>query len=130
VQNSQIAFELIAINRNNVLDTLNSNLTFNNFINIDTLFSYEYPNMNLLAKLSIDTINGLGSPIFKSLLFKYTPPCEIIPDNYSFVLSDSTVQEGEDVTVSAKVYNAGFVPAGISVYTWKAVSGTGIHLLR
>jgi hypothetical protein len=50
------------------------NVSFNNFVNLDTLNSYQYPNIRLLAKLQIDTINGLNSPVFYSLNFKYTPP--------------------------------------------------------
>jgi hypothetical protein len=128
--NSQILFDVTGINRSEDSTAIYQNVTTNSFVNLDTVNSYNTPNLRLLSKITIDSVNGLGSPYFKNLYFKYTPPCEIIPDNYSFVKSDSAVQEGQDVTISAKVFNIGFVPAGIAVYRWTAVSRTGLHILK
>ena len=130
VVNSFIKVDVMGIKRTGDTVMLLPDQTNSSFVNLDTLFSYNYPNTRLLAKLLIDTINGLTSPVFRSMNFKYTPPCEIIPDNYSFIKSDSVVQEGEDVTISAKVHNVGFVPVSVAEYSWKAVSPTGIHILK
>ena len=127
---SQIKFDVIGINRSEDSTILYPNILTNSFVNLDSINSYSIPNLRLIAEVSIDSINGFGSPYFKNLYFKYTPPCEIIPDNYSFLKSDSAVQEGEEVTISARVHNIGFVPAGIAVYKWTAVSGTGLHVLK
>lgn len=127
---SQIKFDVIGINRDEDSLVLYPNLATNSYVSLDSVNSYNLPNLRLFAKVSIDTINGLSTPYFKNLYFKYTPPCEIIPDNYSFVKSDSVVQEGEEVSVSINVHNTGFVPAGIAVYKWTAVSGTGLHTLK
>jgi hypothetical protein len=62
--------------------------------------------------------------------FKYTPPAEIAPDNYSFVRSDSNVPEGKIVTFSVKYYNVGYVPANIMMSKWYAVTSNGLQILK
>jgi hypothetical protein len=128
--NSSIKFDVIGIKQTGDSSLLFQNLTFNTLVNIDTLSSYNYPFMYLKAKVAIDTLLGLRSPLFHSLTFKYTPPAEIIPDNYSFVKSDSIVQEGQEVTIYVKNYNAGYVPAKIIINKWSAASPSGIKVLK
>lgn len=127
---SAVNFDVTAINRFGASVPLLSNISTNQFVNLDTLNSYNFPDLRLTAKLSIDTLSGLQSPEFRSMYFKYTPPCEIIPDNYSFVKSDSVVNEGADVTISVKNYNIGFVPAGVIVYRWTANASSGLVVLK
>lgn len=127
---SAVNFNVSGINRSGTLVPLYQNLSSNQFVNIDTLNSFDYPDLRLTALVSIDTLTGLVSPEFRSLYFKYTPPCEIIPDNYSFIKSDSVVEEGEEVTISVKNYNIGFVPAGTVVYKWTANAPGGLIVLK
>ncbi len=127
---SFIKYDVIGIKQTGDSVTLYSNLTSNQFVSLDSVNSFTYPQFRLLAKLSIDTISGSRSPDFKSMNFKYTAPAEIIPDNYSFVKSDSIVQEGTTVTFSVKTYNAGYVPANIVVYKWSANGPNGVVLLK
>ena len=109
---------------------LYTNLSSNVFSNLDTVNSFVYPDLRLKANIEIDTLSGLESPEFKSLYFKYTPPAEIIPDNYSFIRSDSVVDEGAQVTVSVRNHNIGFVPAGTVVYKWTANAYNGLITLK
>jgi hypothetical protein len=127
---STVNYNVTAINRFGAFVKLDSNLSTNSFINLDTLNSFNFPELRLTAKLNIDTLAGLQSPEFRSMYFKYTPPCEIIPDNYSFVKSDSVLDEGEEVTISVKNYNIGFVPAGIIIYKWTANAPSGLVVLK
>jgi hypothetical protein len=127
---SAVNFNVSAISRTGTLVPLYQNLSNNQLVNLDTLNSFEYPDLRLTALVSIDTLTGLVSPEFRALYFKYTPPCEIIPDNYSFVRSDSVVDEGKDVTISVKNYNIGFVPAGTVVYKWTANAPSGLVVLK
>ena len=128
--NSSILYDIIGTNRSGSNVTLLSNISSNGFVNLDTLNSFNYPNLQLKAKISIDTLLGFRSPVFYSMNFKYTPPAELIPDNYSFVRSDSLVTEGTNATFSVKTYNVGFVPANAVINTWTASSSGGYHVLR
>lgn len=127
---SFVNFDVTGIGTSGLPVQLLANLNTNAFVNLDTLSSYNYPSLELRAKLEIDTLSGLESPEFRSLFFKYTPPAEIIPDNYSFVKSDSIVNEGANVTISVKNYNIGFVPAGVIVYKWSANTAQGLLILK
>lgn len=109
---------------------LYTDLSSNIFSNLDTVSSFSYPELKLKANIEIDTLSGLESPEFRSLYFKYTPPAEIIPDNYSFIRSDSVVDEGAQVTVSVRNHNIGFVPAGTIVYKWTANAYNGLVTLK
>ncbi|HMR00642.1 MAG TPA: C25 family cysteine peptidase, partial [Ignavibacteria bacterium] len=109
---------------------LHTNLSSNVFSNLDTVNSFVYPDLRLKANIEIDTLSGLESPEFRSLYFKYTPPAEIIPDNYSFIRSDSVVDEGAQVTISVRNHNIGFVPAGTIVYKWTANAYNGLVTLK
>lgn len=127
--NSSIKYDVYGINQS--LDTIliYSNLTNNSMVSLDTIKSFQYPDMRLSAKISIDTLLGLESPKFRMMNFKYTPPAEIAPDNYSFVKSDSVCQEGKVVTFSVKNYNVGYVPANVMINQWYAVTSYGIRSL-
>lgn len=127
---SSITYDISAINRLGNVVRLDSNLNGSNFTNLDTLNSFNFPELRLRANIRIDTLAGLQSPEFRSMYFKYTPPSEIIPDNYSFIKSDSVVDEGEEVTLSVKNYNIGFVPAGVVVYRWTANAPSGLVVLK
>lgn len=123
--NSFILFDIFGVNRDNVPVLLQSNISNSQFVNIDTTNFYTYPSLRLDAKLSIDTALGGESPVFKSLNFKYYPPCEITPDNYSFAGGDTIVQEGDSVRFSVNYYNVGFIDAPAYVNRWYArVNGT------
>jgi hypothetical protein len=128
--NSNITYDVIGLNRAGLAVTLLSNVGSNSFVNLDTLNSYSYPNLQLKAKLKIDTLLGFRSPVFNFMNFKYTPPAELIPDNYSFTRSDSLVPEGTTVTFAVKNYNVGFVPANAVIYKWTSFSTGGVFTLR
>jgi hypothetical protein len=72
----------------------------------------------LMPRLSIDTLNGQNSPVFKSTSVRYVPPAEIAPDNYSFTASDTMVQEGDSLSFSVNYYNIGFKDVQQYVNKW------------
>lgn len=127
---SSVSFDVSGVNTFGNTIPLYTELNTNNMTLIDTVNSYLFPELQLTANVKIDTLAGLESPEFRSLYFKYTPPAEIIPDNYSFVKSDSIVNEGAEVTISVKNYNIGFVPAGTIVYKWTANAYNGLAVLK
>jgi hypothetical protein len=127
---SSIKYNVIGIRPAGDSVLLYSGLASSQFVSLDTVNSFIFPQMKLAANFAIDTVSGSKSPVFNSMNFKYTPPAEIIPDNYSFVKSDTVVQEGANVTFSVKTYNAGFVPANIVLYKWTANTPSGIRILK
>jgi len=127
---SSLNYDVFGFGANGQPVLLYQDLSANTLVSLDTLNCNTYPDLSLRAKLQIDTLSGLESPEFRSMYFKYTPPAEIIPDNYSFVKSDSVVNEGANVTISVKNYNIGFVPAGVIVYRWTANTAQGLAVLK
>ncbi|MCX6163338.1 MAG: T9SS type A sorting domain-containing protein [Ignavibacteriae bacterium] len=128
--NSSLAFDVFGIDKNNQTYLLYSNITSNNYFGLDTIHSYIYPNLLLKTKLTVDSLSGYNSPILKSLRFNYVPPAELISDNYSFIKSDSVVQEGDTVRISVKYYNVGFIGAATTINTWSASSPSGVRILK
>ena len=116
--NSSVTFDIIGIDRDNISVPLRSGISSNSFVNIDTTNFYLYPNLRLNANLRIDTLNGLESPAFQSLNFKYVPPAELAPDNYSFTGGDTTVQEGDTIGFSVDYYSVGFIDVPQYVNKW------------
>lgn len=115
---SFINYDVYGINIENTGILLYSNLTSNTGVNLDTLNTSVYPNIKLTAKLSIDTVSGLQSPIYKSFKMNYVPPAEIIPDNNSFIGTDSAVQEGDSVHFKINYYNVGYLDIPQYYYNW------------
>jgi hypothetical protein len=128
--NSSLKFDIYGVNKDNQNILLYSDITSNNYFALDTVKSYTYPNLLLKTKFSIDSILGTVSPIFKSLKFNYVPPAELISDNYSFIKSDTVVQEGDSVRVSVKYFNVGYIGASTSINTWSVSSPSGVKIIK
>jgi hypothetical protein len=128
--NSFLNFDVYGIDKNSQDILLYSNLTNNSLISLDTLNSITYPNLKLITKFKIDTLNGTLSPILNSIKFNYIAPPEIVPDNNSFSKSDSVLQEGDTLRASLNIYNAGFAIAGGLINKWSVSSPNGIKILK
>jgi len=128
--NSEIKFDVIGLNRNDQEVVLMPDITNNAFVNLENINSYQYPKLKLLTKLSIDTIKGYESSIFKSLKLKYQPPSELIPDNNSFIKSDSIVLEGDSINISVEYFNVGYSSISGTVNNWSVSSPSGILLIK
>lgn len=127
--NSVIKFDVFGINTNDQEIMLMPDVT-NNFVNLEGINAAQYPNVKLVTKLSIDTINGISSPVFKSLTLNYQAPPELIPDNNSFILSDSIVQEGDSVDISINYFNVGYSNIYGIVNKWMVSSPGGNLLIK
>jgi hypothetical protein len=127
--NTSLLFDVYGVDKNNQNIILYSDLS-SGPVFIDSLKPYIYPNILLKTKLTVDSLLGYNSPVLKSLKFNYVPPAELISDNYSFVKSDSVMQEGDTVRVSVKYYNVGFIGASTSINTWSASSPSGIRIIK
>ncbi|HMS65150.1 MAG TPA: C25 family cysteine peptidase [Ignavibacteria bacterium] len=115
---SILTFDVFGIRGDNTATVLYTGLTTNSNVNLDTINSTVYPYIKLTANLSIDTVSGLESPVYKSTTFKYIPPPELLPDNYSFTARDTAVQEGDSIEMSVSYYNVGFIDAKKYIAKW------------
>lgn len=120
VPNSSIKFDVFGIDRDNVSNILYSDITGNSFNDLDTVNSYIYPYLRFSAKMEIDSLLGLSSPVFNSSNIKYNPPAELLPDLNSFSGTDTLVQEGDSVRFSINYYNVGFIDASAQINKWYA----------
>ncbi|MFC2093537.1 C25 family cysteine peptidase [Bacteroidota bacterium] len=127
---SNIKFDVIGVDKNDQEVTLMSNLTNNNLISLENINPYQYPNIRLITKLFIDTLEGNKSPVFNSLKFNYQAPSELIPDNNSFLLSDSIVQEGDSVNISINYFNVGYSNIIGIVNNWTVSTPGGNVLIK
>lgn len=106
-QGGSIKFDVYGVDRNSNQNLLLSNVTSSSLVNLSAFSAYQYPNLNLTAKLSIDTINGSRSPELSSFKIYYTPPPEIIPLISSFSKSDSSSKVGDELKIKFDYYNPG-----------------------
>ncbi|MCX7833051.1 MAG: hypothetical protein N2490_02425, partial [Ignavibacteria bacterium] len=114
---NSIKFDVYGITKTNQQVLLYQNLTSNNFVSIDTINAYIYPQLKLISKLSIDTTGSFGdrgiyqgilSPVFKSISLNYVPPTELSIDYTSLVRSDSIINENDSIGISVKYFNVGY----------------------
>jgi hypothetical protein len=125
--NSSIKFDVYGLTRNNNPVLLYQDLTSNNFVSIDTLNPYYFPNLKMVTKLNIDTISGLQSPEFKSFRITYQPPAEIVIDSIACNLPD-TVRYGDGITVKANYYNVGYSKLYGYIRSWYSLNDIGMRI--
>jgi hypothetical protein len=128
--NSSLLFDVYGVDKNNINYLLYSNINTNDNFDISGISSSQYPNLLLKTKFFVDSLIGYSSPVLKSMKFNYVPPAELISDNYSFIKSDSVVQEGDTVRIKVRYYNVGFIGASTSINTWSASSPGGVKILK
>ncbi|MDD5361697.1 MAG: C25 family cysteine peptidase [Ignavibacteria bacterium] len=122
---TNIKFDVIGIQHNNNETMLMNDVTTNNLVNLQGINALQYPQLKLIAKVSIDTINGVLSPLYKGLNLKYVGPPEIALDNNSIYKSDSIVTMGDSVGIGGMYYNIGYVPLNSHIRNFYALDGAG-----
>ncbi|MFA7360230.1 MAG: C25 family cysteine peptidase [Candidatus Kapaibacterium sp.] len=127
---TNLYFDVLGLNRINQYVLLYKNLTSNSNVSIDTIKSSQYPGLQLITKLYIDSINGTQSPVFNNFKFTYTPAPEIIADTYSFNKNDSVFNDGDTMDISVNYGNYGYAVANGFLNKWYSTSPTGLKLLR
>ncbi|MBN8572035.1 MAG: hypothetical protein J0M18_20635, partial [Ignavibacteria bacterium] len=91
---------------------VNSSFTF------DTLNALTYPYVTIVSAFNLDSPSGKTPPSLKSFVINYIPPIELAVDNYSFTRSDTTMQEGDSVTIGVNYSNIGYSSITSFVNTW------------
>ena len=128
--NSSLYFDVYGINRNNQETLLMSNVTTNNNVDLSGINAYQYPYLKLITYLSIDSVNGFQSPVFKGINLNYVGPPEIALDNNSIFKSDSIVSAGDSIGIGGLYYNVGYVPVNGHLRSFYALDAVGnkVHL--
>lgn len=122
---SSLNFDVYGINRNNQETLLMSNVTTNNNVDLSGIDAYQYPNLKLISKLSIDSLYGFQSPVFKGINLNYVGTPEIALDNNSIFKSDSIVSAGDSIGIGGVYYNAGYTTLNAHARTFYALDGAG-----
>ncbi len=117
--NSTIMFDVYGIDPNNLQTLLFSNLQNNTFSDLSSVNAYQYPKLNFVAKINIDTASGNLSSILNTVKVNYTAPGELTWDMNSLKLL-STFKPGSDLKYGFIYHNAGFSNlAGIIANVYK-----------
>lgn len=118
---SSILFDVIGIDKNGLRTTLITNQSNYQYIDLNSINSYQYPKLDILAKFSIDTISGNQSSVLNSLKVNYTPPAELVLDINSFQKSDSISETGKELKIKFNYHNAGYVSVpGVIINIYKS----------
>jgi len=126
---STIKFDVYGIANNNSQVLLYPNVTSNNFTDLSSIDAYNYPRLNIVAKISIDTMTGNNSSILNSVKVTYTPPAEPVWDiNTIFV--NSNYKAGDYLKASGDLYNPGFLNLEGMVVKFYKNSVTPVNLLE
>ncbi|MBK8553017.1 MAG: T9SS type A sorting domain-containing protein [Ignavibacteria bacterium] len=124
---STIKFDVYGIDINNQQALLMTNLQSNNFSDLSSINAYQYPKLNLLAKISIDTAAGKFSSVLNSVKVNYTAPSEVTWDMSTLRVSSSFIY-GEDVKVAFNYHNPGYynIPGVIINFYKKGISESNL----
>ncbi|MDQ3019872.1 MAG: C25 family cysteine peptidase [Bacteroidota bacterium] len=105
--NSTLKFDVIGIDVNGYQTVLFPDVQTNKFVDLSSIDAYQYPKLNLFAKLNLDTILGTQSSVMNSLNVNYSPAAELVLDKNSLQITSS--QKDNNVTnFSFDYHNAGF----------------------
>lgn len=115
--NDSVKFDIYGINRDNKQVSLFSNVSNNTSFDLSSINSYDYPSLLLRANLKIDS-TSTESPVLNNFKLSLVPPAELIPDNYSFQLTDTAVQEGDTINIKIKYQNVGYINIKDYITTW------------
>ncbi|HWQ81221.1 MAG TPA: C25 family cysteine peptidase [Ignavibacteria bacterium] len=128
--NSALYFDVYGVNRSSQNVLLFGNITGSPNIQLDTVSAFTYPNIKLVTRFYIDSLNGVEPPVLKGMRFYYTPAAEIIADNNSFAVSDSVLNEGDTLNAAVSFGNYGYSDAQGYVTKWSATSPSGLRVLK
>lgn len=115
--NDSIKFDIYGLSRDNKQTVLFSNIANNSSFSLSSINPYQYPSLMLRANLRIDSVST-ESPVLNNFKVSHVPPAELLPDNYSFELSDTAVQEGDTIRLKVKYQNVGYINVKDYITTW------------
>ena len=108
IANSTVLFDVIGIDKNGIQTLLMSNQNLFNGVSLSSINAYQYPYLNLLAKISIDTITGFNSSYLTSVNARYFAPCELISNRNTLKITDTLVTVGKEIKINFNYHNVGY----------------------
>lgn len=128
VPNSALLFDVYGIDVNNQQTLLFPNLQSNQSNDLSSVNAYQYPKLNFVAKINIDTNSGIMSSVLNSVKVNYVSPSELVWDINSLSMS-SSYMSGQELKFQFDNYNSGYsnLP-GVIVNVYKA-SATPSNLI-
>ncbi|MEO8445838.1 MAG: C25 family cysteine peptidase, partial [bacterium] len=105
--NMDVGFDVIGISNSGQQTLLMSNVQADKFADLTSINARQYPKLNLLAKLNIDTTVGTISPVLSGLKVNYFPASELILDKNSLQISSSDKNE-KIINYTFNYHNAGY----------------------
>ncbi len=103
---SSLAFDVYGIDKNNLQTLLLSNVTTYSGTDLSFINAYQYPKLNFVAKLSVDTVYGKLSSVLNSVKVNYFVPAELTY-NINTLDKTSSVNPGDEFKFSYDYVNAG-----------------------
>lgn len=127
--NSNISFDIYGIDNFNAQTLLLSNVTTNANTSLSSISAFQYPKLNFVAKINIDTTIGNVSSLLNSVTVNYFPPSELVYD-YNTINYTSSYLFGDDFKFSYTYSNAGFydLPGVITNVYKKSISNSNLIL--
>jgi hypothetical protein len=124
--NSSIKFDVYGIDPvNSQQYLLFSDISSNSFVDLSYVNAIRYPRLNLVAKLSVDTVLGNLSPKLNSISVNYIPTAELAWDINDLTLQ-STYKVGDELKFTTRLYNVGYADApGLIVNVFKKSASAG-----
>ena len=114
VQETNIFLDVFGFNKKSaVWDTLLMNLTNNTYKDLSTIKAKDYPVIKLAANLSSD--DGLHTPFLKDWTVVYDPVPDLATGPRVITFSADTISQGENITISASIYNVGMATADSAI---------------
>ena len=130
VPQSSVLFDVIGIDKNNNQTLLLSNQSNNSFTDLSSINAFQYPYLNLLSKIQIDTVTGYQSSVLNTLKVNYFAPAELVSDRNSLKLSDTICSIGSEFKFGFQYHNPGYINLpGVIVNLYK-LSPTSANLIK
>ncbi|MDQ3193508.1 MAG: C25 family cysteine peptidase [Bacteroidota bacterium] len=127
---SSLRFDVYGIDKNEVQTLLISNLISNGYVDLNGINTFQYPKLNLVANLRIDTLAGLQSPLLNAVKVNYIPPPEIVENLNSYWQSDTSLNVGQSLNFRFKYSNTGNVSVpGVIIKIYKTFPSSA-NLIR
>ncbi len=119
IPGSVVSFDALGIDLSGNKQTVISNIITNEWNDLNSISAAQYPQLDLLTKLSIDTVAGYSSSVFQSLKAEYSLPAELILSNSGITYSDSVARLGSELKIFFNCLNAGYADIpGVVINTY------------
>ncbi len=108
VPNSTVSFDVYGITQAGSKTLILSGLTANGGVDLSSVNALQYPFLDLVCNIRIDTVSGSSSSLLERINAVHTLPAEIIALKEDIAVSDSLAEVGKEMKVYFNLTNAGY----------------------